>query len=500
MEKDTFYLTTPIYYVNRKPHLGTVYSTVAADVLARFKRMQGKDVFFLTGSNEHGEKIAMTALKEGKEPKEWVDEMVAQYKLLWDRLEISYNNFIRTTDEKHFEVVKKVLEILKEKNLIYQGVYIGLYCLECERYYTEKELVNHHCPFHPQKKIISLEEKCYFFKLGTFHDALFKLIEKGELKIEPEKRRNEVLGFLKTEKLEDLAISRQKVKWGVPLPFDLSQTIYVWVDALLNYLSGLNWQENFKKIPKYWPPDCQILGKDILRFHSFLWPALLLALELPLPRLLFVHGFLTQEGQKMSKSVGNIIEPDKSIEVFGSEATRYLLLSATSFGEDGDISLSKFYDVYNAELANGFGNLLSRVLALAYEKEFKFKENEEVKEKLEAIWQRYEENMEKLKFNHSLEIFQNLISFADLKINKKEPWKLEKNNPEEFKEVIYSLLEILRHLSLMIMPYLPEKSVEALEVLGAGGELKKSLKEAQQYGGIKIYKISKKLGKIFPRL
>jgi len=502
MKKDTFYVTTPIYYVNSKPHLGTVYSTVAADIIARFKRMQGKDVFFLTGSDEHGEKVALTAKKHNKEPKEWVDEIVASYKLLWDRLNISYNKFIRTTDKEHEKTVAKILEILKEKNLIYEGSYTGLYCLECERFYTKKELVDNKCPFH-QKDLVNLKEKCYFLKLSAFQKPLIKLIEEGEFRIEPEKRKNEILGFLTTERLEDVAISREKVKWGVQIPWDREQTVYVWVDALINYLSGLGWKGDPKKTSKYWPPDCQIIGKDILRFHTLLWGAIILSLEIPLPKLIFVHGFLTLEGQKMSKSLGNVIEPDKLIDIFGSDATRYLLFSFFSFGEDCDISLSKFYDEYNAKLANGYGNLISRTLTLALGKgEIKLKKvDKKFEKKVSACWRDYDASMEGLKFNQALEVFQALIAFCNEYIDKKKPWELLKKDKEGFEEVIYNLTEAIRHLNWMILPFMPEKANQIFELLGLGKtEYEKSRELAKEWAEVKVYKISEKIERIFPRL
>ncbi len=528
-----FYITTPIYYVNAKPHLGSAYTTIAADILARYHRLRDEEVFFLTGTDEHGVKIAEAAKEQGKSPKEWCDENAARYQLVWDQLQISYNHFIRTTDPYHEEAVAKIVQTLYDKNLIYKGVYSGLYCVGCERYYTQKELVDGKCPDH-QKEPISLSEDCYFFKLSAFQEPLLELIGFGDWVIEPTERRNEVLGFLKSEKLEDLAISRSKVEWGVPLSWDDSQTIYVWIDALLNYLTGLGWdgQNNSKfktKVPehtapvcsvlgraqkicalvqnsklRYWPPDVQLIGKDILRFHAVIWPALLLALEIPLPKKLFVHGFFTVNSQKMSKSLGNVIDPEEMINIFGSDATRYLLISAFPFGQDGDISMAKFYDRYNADLANGIGNLVARVLALATkmqnEKCKMQNDKSKFKNEIEKVWQKYEKALEKLAFEEATKTVLDFVAFCDRYVNETKPWKLAKDDLAKFQEVIYNLLEGLRQLAWLIMPFMPNMSDKIFEQLGIlSGEKKKSLKEAKEWGSVEFKKIERSQI-LFPRI
>ena len=459
MKKNTFSITTPIYHLNVKPHLGNAFPTIAAGILARFKRIQGKDIFFLTGTGEHGEKIVLKAIENNKKPKEWTDEMAAYYELTWDRLEISYNKFIRTTDKKHKKIVGKVLEILKKKNLIYK-------------------------------------EKYYFFRLSAFQNSLIKLIENEEIKIEPEKRRKEVIKFLAVEKLRDIAISREKIKWAIPLPWDSNQTVYPFFDALISCLTGFGWGGNLKKWPKYWPADCQIIGEDALKFHTLIWLAILLSLEAPLPRLIFIHGFLTLP----------FINLDKMIDTFGAEAVRYLLFSTFSFEEGGEVSLEKFYDKYNADLVNGYGNLFSRVLSLLCEipgkRNVKFREiDKNFKEKIEFCWGKYIKTMEKLKFNQSLEIFKELIIFCDKYIDKEKPWNFSKNESGRFEKVLYNLIETLRHLSLMMMPFMPEKADQAFESLGILDEAhKKSLDEAQKWAVIKEYKIKKNFKKLFPKL
>jgi len=498
-----FYITTPIYYVNDKPHLGSAYTTIAADVLARFHRMKGEEVFFLTGTDEHGSKVAQTAEKEKMKPQELCNQNSAKYKEAWDTLKISYDNFVRTTNIEHKALVTRILERLNDQNLIYKSVYKGLYCVGCERYYTSKELINGECPIH-RKKAISLSEDCYFFKLSIFQKKLLKLIKSGKLIVEPIERKNELLGFLELNKLEDLAISRANVKWGVPLPLDPRQTIYVWVDALLNYLSGIGWDGKTNQIPNQWPPNIQLLGKDILRFHAVIWPALLLALDMPLPRKLYIHGFFTINGQKMSKSMGNTLDPEEMAIVFGADALRWLMLSSFPFGNDGDISQSKFYDKYNADLSNGLGNLLRRVISLAEKANEGFlpprKTAQKFKKEVKVLWENYETSIDELKFEIVATNIQNFIGFCDRYVDKNKPWKLLKDDFSHYKSVIYNLLESLRHIAWMVRPFMPGKSDEIFKSLGLeSSEKRKSLSAGQQWGKTSFGKISQ--GEIlFPRL
>jgi methionyl-tRNA synthetase len=503
-----FYITTPIYYANAKPHIGSAYTTVAADVLARFHRIQGEDVFFLTGTDEHGAKIIQAAKRENKNPKEFCDEIAAQFQMAWDCLNISYNNFIRTTDEKHIAAVQKVLQILFEKNYIYKGEYKGLYCVGCEQFKTKSDLVNGKCPDH-QKEPEFLTEECYFLKLSKFQKDLLKKIESNEFKIEPKERKNEILSFLKKEGLRDLAISRKKVKWGVPLPFNKNHTAYVWVDAFLNYLTGLNWDGNLENVPERWPADIHLMSKDILRVHATIWPIILMALNLPLPKKLFIHGFFTIGGKKMSKSLNNVIYPEEMIKKFGVDGTRYLLLSICSFGGDGDISWEKLIGKYNADLANGIGNLVSRIINLA--KIFNFSTRggfaaggqfpiSNFQTIIKKTWDDYEENFEKIKLSEVLNIVWKFIGFCDKYIEKEKPWEIKDEKKKN--EVISNLLESLRQIAWMILPFMPEIADKIFEQLGLNpaeekkGKFEEMKKWKEILSGVKVVKGET----LFPRI
>src|SRR3989339_1492570 len=357
-----FYITTPIYYVNDKPHIGHAYTTIVADVLARFYRQEigDKNVFFLTGTDEHGAKVAESAAKNGISPQEFTDRVSQEFKTAWQNLDISYNHFIRTTDKEHQKIVIDILKKLNDKGVLYQGDYQGLYCVGCEKFILESELVDGKCPDHnkvPEK----LTEKNWFFSLQQFLPKIKKAIETGELFIYPESRKKEVLGLIDKQELPDFSISRSKksVPWGIDLPFDANQKTYVWVDALSNYISALGYPKS-KNFQKFWPADAQFLALDILKFHAVYWPAILMALDLPLSKL-YIHGFFTLDGKKMSKTLGNVIDPNELADKYGAEVSKYLILSQFSFGQESDIKLEDFPIKYNADLVNGLGNLVSRV-------------------------------------------------------------------------------------------------------------------------------------------
>ncbi|MDO8240389.1 MAG: methionine--tRNA ligase [Candidatus Moranbacteria bacterium] len=450
---EKFYITTPIYYVNAKPHVGHAYTTIAADVLARFQKLQGKEVFFLTGTDEHGLKIQKKADEAGLAPQQFVDGISDEFKKLWKDLNIDYSNFIRTTDKKHIEAVQKVLQTLYDKGAIYKGTYSGMYCVGCEQFKSENELVDGKCPDHgtvPEK----MEEECYLLKMTDIQERLIEKIEKNEFEIAPERYKNEILSFLKSQKLNDISISRKNVAWGIPLPFDLNQTAYVWIDAFLNYLTGLGWDGDEKNIPKEWPVDVQFIGKDILRVHATIWPAILLHLGIELPKMIFTHGHILSDGKKMSKTLGNSIATSDMIEKFGIDGTRYLLLSAGPFGQDIDVTMKRMIENYNADLANGLGNLVSRIIKLS-----------ESATKPDII-STNNNIIEGMKFDLKLSFIWSGIRACNKYIDDNKPWELVKNNKEEFENVILKLKRDLSIIANDLIPFMPdtaEKIKKALE-------------------------------------
>jgi len=457
-------ITTPIYYVNDKPHIGHAYTTLAADVLTRFFRAQGKEVFFLTGTDEHGAKIAEVAEKAGKTPKEICDENSEDFKKAWQNLEIKYDYFIRTTDKRHEEAVKKFVKKLKEKNAIYEKEYEGLYCVGCEKFLTEKDLVDGLCPDHKRKPEI-VSEKNYFFKLDL--KVVKKLIKTKKLKISPARAKSEVLGLLNQE-LDDFSISRQKkrVKWGIDLPFDKNQTIYVWVDALLNYISAIGYGDDEKEFKKWWVNTrvIHLLAKDILKFHAVYWPAMLLSVGIKTPDEEFIHGFFTINGQKMSKTLGNFIDPNDLVKKFGAEVTRYLLLSQFPLSQDGDVKEEKFAEKYNSDLAQGIGNLVSRVLALGeqYSKQIMVQcLNTDL---VTNAWKDYEKQMEEIRFNDALATIWNLISYCDKYISDTKPWE-KIDDEKEFQKILGELIYTLGNIALMLSPVMSKTSEKILKFL-----------------------------------
>jgi methionyl-tRNA synthetase len=357
-----FYITTPIYYVNDKPHIGHTYTTLVADVYARFYReLLGKEnVFFLTGTDEHGKKVADSAAKNNLSPQEFADKISQEYKDAWKQLDISYDEFFRTTDPRHKKIVQDFLQNLYDKGFIYKANYKGTYCVGCEKFLSFEEIVNGKCIYHPNLELVEQEEENYFFKLKEFTPQILAALEAGQYEVFPEERKNEILGKIKNG-IEDISISRTGVTWGVSVPWDTKHTVYVWVDALINYYSATEMYDR----KDFWPASLHLMAKDILWFHALIWEGLLLASGLPLPKAIFAHGFFTIDGQKMSKSLGNVINPLDLVKEYGVDATRYLLLTSFQFGKDGDISLARFKEKYNSDLANGIGNLVSRVAKLA---------------------------------------------------------------------------------------------------------------------------------------
>jgi len=459
MEK--FYITTPIYYVNDKPHVGHAYTTVLADVLARWHKLQGKKVFFSAGTDEHGAKIETAAIGDGKNPQEFVDEKAKAFQLAWKKLNISYDNFIRTTDKKHEQAAAGVLNILHEKRLVYQDTYKGLYCQGCEQYKTEDDLIDGKCADHQVKPEL-MEEKSYFFNLAKFGNMVLEKIETDEFKIEPAERKNEIISFIQGG-LKDISISRKNVKWGIPLPFDKDFTIYVWIEAFLSYLTSLGWKGSPNKLPAMWPPDIQLMSKDILRVHATIWPALLLALDIPLPQKIFVHGYFMANGQKMSKSLGNVIWPEEMVEKFGVDGARYLLMSSLAPGHDGDISWEKLTEKYNADLANGLGNLISRTIVLAQKINFKcgVDKNKGISERIKNLY-------EEIKPREILEEIWKEINWANKYIEEKKLWELVKNDEDEAKKVLDELFITIGDVAENLRPFMPDIAQRILQILESG--------------------------------
>ena len=469
MSNKKYYVTTSIAYTNAMPHIGYALETIQTDVLARFHRLQGEDVLFLTGTDEHGAKVVKAAEKAGKTPEEFTDELSEKFKSLKKALNLSDDDFIRTTDQKrHWPVVKKIWLKLKENNDIYKKEYRGLYCVGCEAFITEKDLVDGKCRNHLKEPEVINEEN-YFFKLSKYQKEIEKVIESDEVKITPEGRKNEMLSFI-NEGLEDVSFSRPRkdLQWGIPVPDDDSQTVYVWADALVNYLSALDYPSG-EKFKKYWPADIHCVGKDILRFHAIIWLGMLLSLKLPLPKNIFVHGHITSGGQKMSKSLGNVVDPFSLVEKYGVDPVRYFLLREIPSTEDGDFTYEKFEERYNSDLASGLGNLVARVITLAEKSEIRNQKSEinpKFKTKIDDTFKNYKKALEEFKFNEALASVWELISFCDKYIEKEKPWQNENQELRSKNQaVIGNLLFVIENIAEMLKPFLPETSEKILEQL-----------------------------------
>ncbi len=467
-QKGKFYITTSIAYTNAPPHIGFALEVLQADVLARYHRLLEEDVLFLTGTDEHGSKVFRTAQKTGKKPKEFCDEMAKHFQALKQCLNLSNDYFIRTSDQKqHWPTVHKVWKQLKDNSDIYKKKYKGFYCVGCEAFLTEKDLVDGKCPNHKKEPEI-IEEENYFFRLSKYQEQLEDILKSNKINIVPESRKNEMLSFIE-EGLEDVSCSRskEKLEWGVPVPDDKEQIVYVWLEALLNYLSALDYAENSDKFKKYWPADVHCIGKDITRFHILLFPAMIISLGLSLPKSILVHGFITVGGEKMSKSLGNVIDPFELVEKYGTDPVRYFLLREISPTEDGDFTYQKFEDRYNADLASGLGNLLARVITLANKLKIKNEElkiiikNEKLKESINQTKDNYEKALSAFKFNDALVAVWQLISFCDRYIEQEKPWE----GGEKAKEVISDLLVALGEIADLLKPFLPETSEKISEQL-----------------------------------
>ncbi|MDP3900059.1 MAG: methionine--tRNA ligase [bacterium] len=470
--ENKFYITTPIYYVNDRPHIGHAYTTVAADVLARYHRLINDEVFFLTGTDEHGKKVFDSAIKAGKSPQEFTDEVAADFQDVWKTLNISNDFFIRTTADEHKKRVQEIFTKLKEaktplgNDVLYEGEYKGLYCTGCERFLTEKELVDGKCPDHkvaPEQ----IAEKNYFFRLTDFLPKIQKRIENDDLKILPAKRKAEVLGLFK-QGLDDFSVSRESVSWGVDLPFDTTQKAYVWVDALSNYITALGYPpyakatggkpDDSEKFKTFWPADLQLMAQDILKFHAIYWPAILLALGVELPKAEFIHGFFTINGQKMSKSVGKVIDPRDLVKKYTVDVTRYLLLSQFSFGSEADVQEERFDEKYNADLANGLGNLVARVSNLLE------KDNIEVNIKIgsdEELKKHFDNVLKEFKIDEGLKLLWDKLRKADEIISAKKPWEIKDLN--EKKAVLEPIAQDILNVAELLQVYIPETAAKIIK-------------------------------------
>ncbi|ELC8454003.1 TPA: methionine--tRNA ligase [Clostridium perfringens] len=487
MCKKPYYITTPIYYPSTNLHIGNTYTTVAADAIARFKRLTGHEVMFLTGTDEHGQKIERIANEKGITPKEHVDEIVAGIKDLWKMMNISYDKFIRTTDDYHVKAVQEIFKKLYDQGDIYKDSYEGLYCTPCESFWTETQLVNGNCP-DCGRPVEKAKEEAYFFKMSKYADRLIQYIEEHPDFIQPESRKNEMLNNFLRPGLQDLCVSRTSFTWGIPVSFDEKHVIYVWIDALSNYITALGYgQENQELYKKFWPADVHLIGKDILRFHTIYWPIMLMALGLELPKQVFGHGWLLVDGGKMSKSKGNVVDPVVLVNMFGADAVRYYLLREIPFGSDGLFNNEIFIKKVNTDLANDLGNLLSRTIAMVYKYFDGVIQAPTCKESIDdelinlalSTPGKVEASIDALKIPEALESIWTLISRANKYIDETTPWILAKD--EEKKErlgtVLYNLLETLRFVSVMISPFLTETSVKINDQLNTKVTTWESLKE-----------------------
>ncbi len=449
-----FFITTPIYYINAEPSIGSACSTIAADIIARLHRQEGEEVFFLTGTDEHGEKIAEAALKVGLSPIEFCNRIAPKYEEAWKLLDISYNFFIRTTDPRHKKVVGEVMQKIYDAGDIYKDKYEGWYCTGCEAFKTEKELIDGHCPLHSPEKTVKKSEENWFFKLSKYIPEIIELIENPETNyIFPENKKLEILAKLKAG-VNDISLSRENVSWGIPLPWDKNQTVYVWFDALINYYSATQFLENKKE---FWPADLHILGKEILWFHTVIWQAMLLSAEIKLPVKTYTHSFYMIDGQKMSKSLGNVISPSQLIDLFGVDGTRYLVARSFPTENDADVGIDRFKEKYNADLANNLGNLVSRVCKLGEGLKIN---NQEV-----IIDNKYKILINNLKFDEAIGwVFENYIDKSNNRLNEVTPWKLKANDPKRI-EVLTECAQNLKIAATYLESIIPETSKKILDLL-----------------------------------
>lgn len=477
MEKKPFYITTPIYYPSGNPHIGHCYTTVACDSIARYRRMQGYDVMFLTGTDEHGLKIEQKAAEKGVTPKEYVDEVVKTFKKLWSYMNISYDRYIRTTDDYHIETVQKIFKALYDKGYIYKGEYKGKYCTPCESFWTESQLDENGCCPECHREVTEAKEEAYFFKMSPFAERIEKLLTETDY-LQPKTRATELVNNFIKPGLEDLCVSRTTFKWGIPVTFDDKHVVYVWIDALSNYISALGfWNEQYKDFDKFWPADVHMVAKDIMRFHAIIWPAMLMALDLPLPKHLAVHGWITFNGQKMSKSLGNVVDPFILGERYGADAIRYHILREMALGADSSFSNEIMINRINSDLANGLGNLVSRTVAMAdkyfggtlpADREAGDFDAELIAE-AKGLVAKVDEFMDKTQINNALAEIFKVVSRANKYIDETAPWVLGKDESKKARlaTVLYNLLETIRIVSTLLSNFMPTTMPKVWEQIGA---------------------------------
>lgn len=477
MEKKPFYITTPIYYPSGNPHIGHCYTTVACDSIARYRRMQGYDVMFLTGTDEHGLKIEQKAAEKGVTPKEYVDEVVKTFKKLWSYMNISYDRYIRTTDDYHIETVQKIFKALYDKGYIYKGEYKGKYCTPCESFWTESQLDENGCCPECHREVTEAKEEAYFFKMSPFAERIEKLLTETDY-LQPKTRATELVNNFIKPGLEDLCVSRTTFKWGIPVTFDDKHVVYVWIDALSNYISALGfWNEQYNDFDKFWPADVHMVAKDIMRFHAIIWPAMLMALDLPLPKHLAVHGWITFNGQKMSKSLGNVVDPFILGERYGADAIRYHILREMALGADSSFSNEIMINRINSDLANGLGNLVSRTVAmvdkyfggtLPADREAGDFDAELIAE-AKGLVAKVDEFMDKTQINNALAEIFKVVSRANKYIDETAPWVLGKDESKKARlaTVLYNLLETIRIVSTLLSNFMPTTMPKVWEQIGA---------------------------------
>ncbi len=507
MSKPSYYITTPIYYPSAKLHIGHAYCTTIADTIARYKRLTGYDVFFLTGSDEHGQKIQRTAEAQGITPIEYVDKIVDSFKELWRRLDISNDDFIRTSEPRHHKVVQEIFRRIRDKGDIYKGEYTGLYCTPCESYWTKIQLDENGCCPDCHRPVEKVSEEAYFFKMSKYADAVLKHIEDNPEFLEPKSRRNEMINFIK-QGLEDLCVSRTSFNWGIPVPDDEKHVIYVWFDALTNYLTPIGYLDDAEKFAKYWPADLHLVGKEIVRFHTIIWGCILMALGIELPKKVYGHGWLVIDGGKMSKSKGNVVDPMLLIDEFSADAIRYFLLREIVLGQDGNFNRDALIQRINADLANDLGNLLHRSLNMInkFQKGSLIEPNEDTfslkTEALETV-KEYHALMDNLQISDAVKLVWKFITRCNKYIDETAPWKLAKDETQKqaLTNVLYNLAESLRIIAILISPFMPTTSRRIFEQLQIAQDFDKmQFVDAEIFGKLENNHVVGKPEQLFPRI